>query len=127
MARKANEVTNSPDEKAVQDAIANIEQNYVDLARERGIYMNKCRGIRQRMAGDYDTASEKGISKKLLKKIVKERDLERKIFALTEDLESDEKSEIEMLKEKLGEFANTPLGAAAMAKLDGGAVAQAGA
>jgi hypothetical protein len=73
------------------------------------------------MAGDYDKASDQGISKKLLKKIIKERELERKIGALTDGLEDDERSEHEMLKEKLGEFANTPLGAAALAKADGAA------
>lgn len=117
MAKKANENTNAPSEDDVQQAVANIEQNYADLLRERGIYMNKCRGIRQRMSGDYDTASEKGISKKLLKKIVKSRDLERKIMAVTEDLEPDEMSEHQMLVEKLGEFANTPLGKAALASV----------
>jgi hypothetical protein len=79
------------------------------------------------MAGEYETAGNKGISKKLLKKIVKEREFERKIFALTDDLEPDERSEHEMLREKLGEFANTPLGAAALGKVDGNAHAQAGA
>jgi hypothetical protein len=115
--KKANENTNAPSEDDVQASVANIEQNYADLLREKGIYMNKCRGIRQRMSGDYDTAQEKGISKKLLRKIIKERDLERKISAITDDLEPDELSEHQMLMEKLGEFANTPLGKAALASV----------
>jgi hypothetical protein len=115
--KKANENTNAPSEDDVQASVANVEQNYADLLREKGIYMNKCRGIRQRMSGDYDTAQEKGISKKLLRKIIKERDLERKISAITDDLEPDELSEHQMLMEKLGEFANTPLGKAALASV----------
>jgi hypothetical protein len=112
----------------VQAALAHVEQNYADLASERGIYMSKCKRIRETMAGDYDKASDQGISKKLLKKIIKERELERKIGALTDDLEDDERSEHQMLMEKLGEFANTPLGKAALAKVDGGTtLAQAGA
>ena len=67
--------------------------------------------------GDYDTASEKGISKKILKKIIKSGDLERKVAAITDDLEPDELSEHQMLIEKLGEFANTPLGKAALASV----------
>jgi len=118
-AKKANENTNAPSEDDVQQAVANIEQNYTDLLREKGIYMNKCRGIRQRMSGDYDTASEKGISKKILKKIIKSRDLERKVAAITHDLEPDELSEHQMFVEKLGEFANTPLGKAALASVFG--------
>ena len=58
-----------------------------------------------------------GITKKLLKKIIKERDLDRKIQAITDDLEPDELSEHQMLMEKLGEFANTPLGKAALASV----------
>jgi hypothetical protein len=78
--------------------------------------MSKCKKIRGVMEDDYKSAANLGISKKLLKKIVKERDFERKIEALTADLEPDEVSEHAMLMEKLGEFANTPLGAAAVAK-----------
>lgn len=114
MAKQAN--TNAPDDVDVQSAVKSIEYSYAELASERGVYMQKCRRIRETMATDYETASQKGISKKLLKKIVKERDLERKIYALVDDLEPDEASEMEMLKEKLGEFVNTPLGQAAMAQ-----------
>ncbi|MBN9039847.1 MAG: hypothetical protein J0H38_01050 [Rhizobiales bacterium] len=74
------------------------------------------------IADDYDRASDRGISKKLLKSIVKERGLLRKIASLTEQLESDERSEREMLLDKLGEFADTPLGQAALNATDGGAV-----
>ena len=114
MARKANE-TNSPDSEDVKAAVTNIEERLSDLASERGIYMQKCKRIREGMANDYETAGNRGISKKLLKTIVKERELERKIDALTIELEPDERSEREMLVEKLGEFVNTPLGAAALA------------
>lgn len=119
MARKANENINSPDNEDVQAAVRNIEDHFADLASERGTYMLKCRRIREAMAADYEKAGSRGISKKLLKKIVKERDLERKIEAVTADLEPDERSEYDMLIEKLGEFVNTPLGAAAVAKADG--------
>jgi hypothetical protein len=115
MAKNANANTNSPSEENVQAAVANIEQLYADLASERGIYMSKCKKIRGVMEDDYKSAANLGISKKLLKKIVKERELERKIAAITEGLEPDEQSEIDMLKEKLGEFANTPLGKSALA------------
>jgi hypothetical protein len=124
-ARKAAEATNSPSEDDVQAAVANIEQCYNDLLSERGLYMQRCKRIRETMAGDYDNAVDKGISKKLLKKIIKGREFERKISALTDDLEDDERSEHQMLVEKLGEFANTPLGKAALAKASGNGEAQA--
>lgn len=118
MAKRATENTNGPDNADVQGAVQSIEQCYAELASERGVYMQKCKRIREAMASEYDDAVNKGITKKLLKKIVKERDLERKIDALGDDLEPDEVSEIEMLKDKLGEFANTPLGSAAMARAE---------
>ena len=58
--------------------------------------------------------------------MIKERDLERKIEDLTEDFEEDERSEYQMLAEKLGEFGDLPLGQAALARADGGNRAQAG-
>jgi len=116
MAKKATaENSNSPAEEDVQAAVSNIEACYRDLEKEKSIYMTKAKKIRATMAGDYDSAQDKGISKKLLKKIIKERGYERKIAAITEDLEDDERSELDMLHEKLGAFANTPLGAAAVA------------
>ena len=62
--------------------------------------MAACKRIREVIADDYDRASDRGISKKLLKSIVKERGLLRKIASLTEQLESDERSEREMLLDK---------------------------
>lgn len=117
MARPAND-KNTPDEDTVQSAVANIEQGHGELMRERGIYMQKCRKIREAIAADYDAAADKGVNKKLLRKIVKERELERKIAGLTDDLEPDEISEHQMLLDKLGDFANTPLGSAAMQRAE---------
>ena len=126
MARAASE--NSPSDGHVQEAVANIEESYRKLDTERAVYMNKCKSVRAEMKEYYSDAGNLGISKKLLAKIIKERQLERKIDALTADLEPDERSELEMLIEKLGEFGSTPLGQAALAKVDGAAtLAQAGA
>jgi len=126
MARAASE--NSPSDGHVLEAVQNIEESYRKLDTERAVYMNKCKSVRAEMKDHYADAGNVGISKKLLAKIIKERQLERKIDALTADLEPDERSELEMLIEKLGEFGSTPLGKAAIAKVDGAAtLAQAGA
>lgn len=58
--------------------------------------------------------AELGISKKLLKTKIKERSLYRKADKLTHELEADELNEYEMLSAKLGDFASTGLGAAAL-------------
>lgn len=119
MAKPANERTNTPEEIDVQAAVNNIEKHHADLMSEKGIYMQKCKKIRDNMAVDYEHAADKGINKKLLKTIIKERDLERKIAGLTDDLEFDEQAERDMLIEKLGDFVNLPLGQAAVARADG--------
>jgi hypothetical protein len=128
-ASMANPATaNEPFAEHVQEAVDAIERLHGDLLVEKSAYMLKCKTIRKIVADEYESASNRGISKKLLKMKIKERDLERKIDGLTADLEQDERSEYEMLSEKLGEFGDTPLGAAALARADGkGTHAQAGA
>lgn len=105
---------NEPSAEHVVEAVEAIEKLYGDLLVEKTTYMSKCKTIRKIMADEYDSASNRGISKKLLKTKVKERDLERKIDDLTADLEDDERSEYQMLSEKLGEFGELPLGKAAL-------------
>jgi len=119
MARKATATSNTPTPEDVQHAVRAIEQRYTELATERGKYMQVCRRIREEMSGNYEAAGLNGISKKLLVKIIKERDLERKIAGLTDDLEPDERSELEVLVEALGDFRELPLGQAALAKAEG--------
>jgi hypothetical protein len=110
---------NEPTAEHVQEAVAALEKVDADLLDARLAYMKQCKDLRKIKADEYDSASNRGISKRLLKKKIKQRDLERKIDGLTEDLEDDERSEYQMLSEKLGEFADTPLGAAALARADG--------
>ncbi|MET3996039.1 glycerol-3-phosphate cytidylyltransferase-like family protein [Bradyrhizobium sp. S3.9.2] len=119
--------TNEPSTEHVQEAVDQIEKLDADLMAEKMAYMSKCKTIRKIKADAYDHASDQGISKKLLKKKIKERDLGRKIDRITADLEDDERSEYEMLSEKLGEFADTPLGSAALARADGGNIHRTGA
>jgi hypothetical protein len=101
-------------------AVEEIEQCHADLLTEKMQSMQRSKRIRAVMADHYASAQNLGINKKLLRKIVKERKLERDIAALADDLEQDERSELAMLQEKLGEFANTPLGRAAVSAAGNG-------
>jgi hypothetical protein len=127
MAKQANEAVNSPTEESVQNAVEAIEKCHGDLLTEKMQSMQRSKRIRSVMADEYSSASNLGINKKLLRKIIKERALERNIAALKDDLENDELSELSMLQEKLGEFANTPLGGAAVRAASGNSQAQAAA
>jgi hypothetical protein len=62
MARPANE-KNAPEDHDVQKAVSDIEAGHGELLRERGIYMQKCRKIREGIANDYEHAADKGISR----------------------------------------------------------------
>jgi hypothetical protein len=125
----ANPATaNEPSAEDVQAAVDAIERLDADLLAEKMAYMSRCKGIRNQKAGEYDQAADQGISKKLLRTKIKERALERRIDDLTSEFEDDERNEYQMLSEKLGEFGDTPLGAAALARADGkGTQAHAGA
>ena len=96
-------------------------------ARRSRSFPSVCKDIRKIIADEYDIASDRGISKKLLKIKIKERDLKSKVVKVTKDLQADERSEFQMLSEKLGEFADTPLGAAALARADGSNIHRMGA
>jgi hypothetical protein len=112
MAKDAN--TNEPSDEDVNAAVDNIEKNLDDLLKEKMAYMSRAKRIRDQIGVEYDHAVNHGISKKLLKSIIKERELHRKITALSADLEFDEAAERKMLLAKLGDFADTPLGQAAL-------------
>lgn len=113
MAKQAN-TSNEPTQEHVRDAVTAIEANFEKMLELKMEYMKSCKGFRHAIADEYDSASNRGISKKLLKQKIKERGLLKKIDDMAKALEADEISEYEMLSEKLGEFAETPLGAAAL-------------
>jgi hypothetical protein len=110
---------NEPTAEHVQEAVAAIEKVDADLLAARIEYMKQCKELRNNKADEYDNASDRGISKKLLRTKIKERELKAKAAKLTAKFQEDERSEYQMLSEKLGEFADTPLGVAALARADG--------
>lgn len=112
MTKDANH--NTPAEADVRAAFSEILSYEDDLLSERGSYMKTCQGIRSQIADVYDSAKQKGITKKVLKAAIKEHGLRRKVEACRADLEADEQHEYDMLREKLGPLAGLPLGEAAL-------------
>jgi hypothetical protein len=108
----------------VQAAVAAIEGRYSELLAERMEYMLRCKRIHAAKREDFAMFKAQGIRPKLLRKLCKERELERDIEALRDDLEPDEQSEINMLVDKLGDFANLPLGQAAISRAGNGSGAR---
>src|ERR1700754_3834055 len=70
---------NEPTTEHVQEAVSEVEALHRERKSAKGAYMKQCKGIRDRVADEYESASNRGISKKLLKKKIKERDLLRKV------------------------------------------------
>jgi F0F1-type ATP synthase membrane subunit b/b' len=115
MAQPAKE-HNTPTQDDVQEAVGSIEQSHRDLRSEHSAYMRRCRVIRDAIGAAYENAKEHGIHKKELRALVKQREHERKAEEARANLEADEQNAFDMLKEKLGDLANTPLGKAALAQ-----------
>lgn len=105
---------NGFDPAKVAKHVAAIEAGQRDLDSERGTYMSRCRTIRDEIKDRYDEAKADGIPKKELKKVIKARDLTRKMDELREDLEPDEQDNYDNLRHALGDLADTPLGSAAL-------------
>jgi hypothetical protein len=112
----AKDGSNGATPEQVKEAFDDIIGFYTELASERGTYMQRARQIRERMSEVYDSAAEKGITRRVLKAKVKEHLTQEKLLAIREGLEDDDRLEFDKLAEVLGDFGGTPLGAAALDK-----------
>jgi len=105
-----------PNQAVVRDVVARIEEQLSELLSERGKYMQRCRNIRERIGEIYDEAKdEHSLPKKVLRKLIRTRELERRIENSIAELEADDRQTYEMLEDALGDFGETPLGQAALA------------
>lgn len=101
----------SPSEAAsFVDKFEELEQQ---VASERGSFMARCKAIRERQKELLDDAKSQGVAKKLVKSIVAARDHEAKAKALRDELEEEDKKFFVDIRRALGDYADTPLGAAA--------------
>lgn len=94
--------------------INRLEELDSELLREKMAYMERARRIQENKKEVLDEARENGLSKKAVRAVVKVRDLERKAEAAREDLEDDDAAVFDDIREALGDFADSPLGKAAV-------------
>lgn len=113
------------DPDMVKAFVDRVESLHNDIASEKGAYMATCKGIREDISSVYDEAKEKGIPKKILKLVIEQRALGRKMEDIREELEQDDQDIFDQLMLALGDLADTPLGQAATnsAKANGGKAA----
>jgi uncharacterized protein (UPF0335 family) len=91
-----------------------MEELETEKLREKMAYMERCRRIQTQINELLDDAKGQGLPKNVLKAVVKARDLERKADAVMEALEDDAQQIFKDIREALGDFADLPLGAAAV-------------
>jgi hypothetical protein len=81
--------------------------------------MQRCRDINRRIGVVKDTANDRGLEKAPLNALLRKRDHIRKIAALRDDLEADQRHRFDQMEKALGDFGSTELGKAAI-KRNGG-------
>lgn len=100
----------------VKEAVGRIENLAEQKLALHMAYMADCAVINEDIAGIYDDAKEHGIPKKELKKVVKTREMQRKMDAIREDLEDDARETYDQIRHALGDLADLPLGEATLAR-----------
>ena len=110
-------LSNGYDPELTQSLVAEIERIDAEQQSAKGSYMNQCRHFNAGRKAVYDRAKDQGVSLKSLKATVKDRKLERKRHKLREDMEADELEDFERFQASLGDYASTPLGAAAVERV----------
>lgn len=106
--------------RANADEMASFVDKYEELEkeklREKMSYMERCRRISEQQRELLDDAKSQGLPKNVVKAVVKARDLEKKIEALQEELEDDAAQIFKDIREALGDYADLPLGQAAVSR-----------
>lgn len=103
----------APPEK-VQELVDRIENMYDEMESAKGKYMAESKSRREDIKTIYDEGKESGIPKKALKAVITARQLERKARAARDDLaDLDLQDKFDLIRHRLGDLADTPLGEAA--------------
>lgn len=111
----------------IQNFVERLDNEDKELLSLRGSYMADCKAVREDIKTIYDEAADAGIPKKSLKAVMKAREAEKKAKAARDDLaDIDLQHKFDAIRRALGDYSETPLGEAALAKATpNGATAQA--
>ena len=108
------EQTNTIDPARLKKELARVEDAIEAKVSHCMKHVESCKPFNDRIANAYEIASKAaGVSTKILKVKVKEREHLRKAKDLVEDLEDDARETFEMVSQALGDFGDLPLGHAA--------------
>jgi hypothetical protein len=91
-----------------------IDEADDELASLLGTYRADCKGPRARVKNAMAMAKDQGINMTAFRELVAAHRAQRKIEKRVADLEADDHDDFQAMVEALGEFGDTPLGAAAI-------------
>lgn len=104
------------DPEITKSFVARVEQLNDDIQREKDECKALCDPIKEDIKAVFDEAETAGISPDLLKGAIKERKLRRDAEKVQEKFQGTRKDQYHSLLLAIGEFAETDLGSAAVAK-----------
>lgn len=111
--------TNGIDPEVGKSYVSRIERLEGEIESERGKYMAAAKRIREDIKTVISEAKDDGIPKRALKSIIATRKLDRKKAKIENGIDDiDDQAAFEQLKEALGDYADTPLGEAALDNAD---------
>ena len=95
--------------------VERAERLHDQILKERAECMVACKALRADINEVLQEAEGAGIARRSLKAVLKARALEAKADAVREDLEPEFRDSYDNIRVALGDFADTPLGQAALA------------
>jgi hypothetical protein len=105
---------NEPNLEVVEQARDEIIKLLGEKRHEHSLYMTRCKGINATIKDWKDKAKEAGAPRIAFKALLEHIALTDKLDGLTKDMDRLDAEAAEFLIEKLGDFAETPLGEAAV-------------
>jgi uncharacterized protein (UPF0335 family) len=113
------DVSKDDNSKALKEIVDSIMRLDGEIRSKKSEYAVFVKNQRKLINGHLDRARGQGFDKKVIKGLIKTRELEEKIEAVREELEEDDLAEtLDSYREALGDFAETELGKAMAPKSD---------
>lgn len=114
MAREAKPAGNGFNVELLKGFIGRVENLEEEIASTMGTAMRECKTLRDDIKEVLIEAKDNGIPVKALKAELRLRKLDRDKAKVVAGLEQDDADTLELIQEALGDFASSPLGAAAL-------------
>ena len=100
----------------VKDYVSRWENVQEDIQTAHMAYMTKVGRLKEDQSDILEEAKSNGIPRRALKKVLKTRELQRKVEAIREDLEGDEVDQYDLLRHALGDLDDDTVKEAALAR-----------